>query len=215
MERVPRPLTLRELVRRRPRRVAAELAWRWTYAWGPPRLSRTREQWARLSNPHATMRLGEGVRLGPGFSLHAPYGGTLEVGAGTELRRGFRVELAGPDARLVIGRSCVFTYDAVVQCSTSIEVGDRCQFGQALLIVDGNHRFRDLDTPMLQQGYDFRPIRIGDDATVLTKCTIVADLGERAMVGANSVVIRPVPAFTVVGGVPARELEYFGPPREG
>lgn len=48
-----------------------------------------------------------------------------------------------------------------------------------------------------------------------TQCTIVADLGERAMVGANSVVLRPVPAFTVVGGVPARELEYFGPAREG
>ena len=84
-------------------------------------------------------------------------------------------------------------------------------FGQANLVVDGNHRFRGLDRPMLEQGYDFRPLVIADDATVTTKCTIIASLGERCFVGANSVVTRDVPAFSVAAGVPARVVEYFGP----
>jgi acetyltransferase-like isoleucine patch superfamily enzyme len=40
----------------------------------------------------------------------------------------------------------------------------------------------------------------------------MAGVGERAFIGANSVVTRPVPAFTVAVGAPAKQVEYFGPP---
>jgi acetyltransferase-like isoleucine patch superfamily enzyme len=98
-----------------------------------------------------------------------------------------------------------------MQCSTTIEIGERCMFGQSTIVIDGNHRFRDLDRPMLEQGYDFTPIRIEDDATITTKCTIIANVGTRAFVGANSVVTRPVASYTVAAGVPAQPIEYFGP----
>jgi acetyltransferase-like isoleucine patch superfamily enzyme len=106
----------------------------------------------------------------------------------------------------------VCTYDVLMQCATSIEIGERCMFGQSTMVVDGNHRFRDLDRPMLDQGYDFRPITIADDATITTKCTIIADVGTRAFVGANTVVTRDVPPYCVMAGAPARVIDYFGPP---
>jgi virginiamycin A acetyltransferase len=87
-------------------------------------------------------------------------------------------------------------------------------FGQSTIVIDGNHRFRDLDRPMLEQGYDFRPIRIEDDATITTKCSIIASVGRRAFVGANAVVTKDIPPYVVAGGIPARPLEYFGPPGE-
>jgi acetyltransferase-like isoleucine patch superfamily enzyme len=40
----------------------------------------------------------------------------------------------------------------------------------------------------------------------------MADIGTRAFIGANAVVSRPVPAYTVAVGAPARPIEYFGPP---
>lgn len=180
------------------------------YVWAPRVASALRKRWVCLRNPAADITFGRGVYLGPGFSLHMPDGGTFSAGPGAEFRRNFRAEIGG-DARIVIGARSIFTYDVIMQCSTSISVGDRCMFGQATIVVDGNHRFRDLDVPMLEQGYDFRPITIEDDATITTKCTIIADVGRRAFVAANSVVTTSVRAYTVVGGVPARELEYFGP----
>ena len=174
-------------------------------------MSGLRKRWVLARNPHASIVFGPGTYLGPGFSIHAPFGGTFVTGANVEFRRNFRAELSGPDARIEIGDDSVCTYDVVMQCSTSIDVGRRCMFGQATLVVDGNHRFRELDRPMLEQGYEFRPLTIADDATVTTKCTIIADLGERVFIGANSVVSRPVEAFTVAAGVPARVIEYFGP----
>lgn len=181
------------------------------YTRGPRLMSRLRKWWVLARNPHARIRFTEPVYLGPGFSLHLPEGGTFVVGPGVEFRRGFRAELA-PEAELTIGAGTVFTYDVLIQCGASIAIGERCMFGQATMVVDGNHRFRDLNRPMLSQGYDLRPIRIEDDAVITTKCTIMADIGSRAFIGANSVVTRPVPAYTVAAGVPARPFDYFGPP---
>ena len=187
------------------------LVHRLTYNRGPRLMSELRKRWVVFRHPRADIRFDGPVYLGPGFSLHMPDRGTFHVGPGTEFRRGFRAEVAG-DGRITIGGGSVFTYYVLMQCSTSIDIGERCMFGQSTIVIDGNHRFRDLDTPMLQQGYDFTPIRIEDDATVTTKCTIMADLGRRCFVGANSVVTRPVPAYTVAAGAPAKPLDYFGPP---
>jgi acetyltransferase-like isoleucine patch superfamily enzyme len=179
------------------------------YYHGPRLMSWLRKRWVLLRHPHADIRFEGPVYLGPGFSLHIPHEGSFVVGPGVEFRRGFRAELEG--GRITIGAGSIFTYYVLMQCSTSIDVGERCMFGQSTIVVDGNHRFRDLERPMLEQGYDFTPIHIGDDATITTKCTIMADVGERAFVGANAVVARAVPPFTVAAGVPARPIEYFGP----
>jgi acetyltransferase-like isoleucine patch superfamily enzyme len=179
---------------------------------GPRLMSWIRKRWVLFRNPHATIEFRGPVYLGPGFSLHMPRGGAFIVGPGVEFRRGFRAELADADARIVIGASTVFTYDVLIQCGASIEIGEHCMFGQATMVVDGNHRFRDLDRPMLQQGYELRPIHLADHVTVTTKCTIIASIGERTFVAANAVVSRPIPPYCVAAGVPARVIDYFGPP---
>jgi len=181
------------------------------YFRGPLLMSALRKRWVVFRNPDATIRFGAGTYLGPGFSLHMPFGGTFATGEGVEFRRDFRAELGGPDARIEFGPGCSCTYGVLIQCSTTIEIGARCMFGQSTIVIDGNHRFRDLDRPMLEQGYDFRAIHIADDATITSKCTIIANVGARAFVGANAVVTRPIPPYSVAAGVPARVIEYFGP----
>ena len=168
---------------------------------GPWLMSWLRRRWVIFRNPNAHIEFQGPVYLGPRFSIHAPTGGTFIVGPGVEFRRGFRAELQ-PEATVRIGGGAVFTYDVLIQCATTIDIGERCVFAQCAMLVDGNHRFRDLEKPMLAQGYDYRPLTIGDDATILSKATIVANVGTRAVVGANSVVTRDVPAYSVAAGVP-------------
>lgn len=182
-----------------------------TYGRGRLWMSELRKRWIVFSHPHADIRFGPHVYLGPGFSLEIPHGGTFVAGPRCEFRRGFRAEVAG-DGRIVFGADCVCTYSVLMQCSTSIDIGDRVMFGQTTIVVDGQHRFRDLDRPMLEQGYDFTPIVIEDDATITTKCSIMAGVGRRAFVGANAVVTRAIPPYTVAVGAPARPVDYFGPP---
>ena len=79
------------------------------------------------------------------------------------------------------------------------------------MIVDGNHNFRDFDKPFMHQGFELRAIRIGNECGVLTKTTVINDIGDRSQIGANSVVSKPIPAYCMAVGMPARVIEYFGP----
>jgi acetyltransferase-like isoleucine patch superfamily enzyme len=178
---------------------------------GPWIMSWLRKRWTLFRNPHAHIEFRGPVYLGPGFNLHMPRGGTFIVGPGVEFRRHFRAEL-GPDARIEIGALCCFTHHVILSCDTSIVIEDRAILAQGVYVVDGNHRYRDLDKPIVDQGYDYRPLRIGAGALVLSKVTVVNDIGERAVIGANAVITKPIPPYCVAGGVPARVLEYYGPP---
>jgi acetyltransferase-like isoleucine patch superfamily enzyme len=187
------------------------LPFRLGYVWGPRLMSRLRRRWVYLRHPHANLLIHPTAYLGPGFSLHITGPATFECGPYCQFRRNFRAELEGR-AHVRFGEKCVATYDVLMQCSTSIELGDRVMLGQNTFLADGNHNFRDLDKPMLAQGYEYRPLKLGDDAVATSKCTILADLGERAYVGANAVVTKPIPPFCVAVGSPARAIDYFGPP---
>ncbi len=167
----------------------------------------------KATHRHCRVEFQGPVRLGPGFTLYIPEGGTLIVGPGVDFRRGFQCEISGT-GRVEIGAGSIFTAEALIQCTTSITIGKRCVFGQSVMIADGNHRFRDPSMHLLDQGYDFRPITISDGAVVTSKCTIVNDIGERALIAANSLVNKPIPAYCLAGGVPARVLDYIGPPEK-
>lgn len=182
-----------------------------THFRGPRFASLVRQRMAKIRNPRADITFGYGCYLGPGFSLHAPWGGRIHVARRCEFRRGVRIDLMGPDSVLEVGEGTTFTYNAAVQCGTTIRIGRGATFAMGTLLVDGSHRFRDLTQPAVGQGYDFRPIEIGDDVMVMAKATVIASVRERAFVGANAVVAEEVPAYTVAVGVPARVIDYFGP----
>jgi acetyltransferase-like isoleucine patch superfamily enzyme len=160
---------------------------------------------------HGHVDIATPVLLGPGFSLYMPDNGSFVVGVGVDFRSNFRCVIEG-DGRVEIGAGTTFTSNTLIQCSGLVSIGTRCAFGQSTLIVDGSHRYQDHEQHWEQQGHDFRPIRIGDGAGISDKCTIRADVGERAMIASGSVVNRPIPPYCLAVGAPARVVRYFGPP---
>jgi acetyltransferase-like isoleucine patch superfamily enzyme len=180
------------------------------YGWGPRLMSEVRKRRILFMNRHADVRFEGPVSIGPGFRLSISPAGSFIVGPEVEFRRGFQAEI-GDAGRVVIGARCMFSYYALIQCSTSVEIGEGCAFGQSCAIFDGSHLYRNLELPFRHQGFNLRPIHIGNECGVMTKTTILADVGDRAHIGAGAVVVKPIPPFSVAVGVPARVIEYFGP----
>jgi len=188
-----------------------KVPWHLRYRVGATLASDLRRWMILATHRHCRVEFEGPVHIGPGFELSIPGDGTLIVGQGVDFRRRFYCEIDA-NGRVEIGAGSTFTGEMMIQCSTSITIGKRVTFGQASLIADGNHRFRDYTKHTLDQGYDYRPVTVGDNAVITTKCTILNDVGEGALIAANSVVTRPIPPYCLAGGAPARILEYFGPP---
>ncbi len=186
------------------------LPWRLRYSLGARVGSVLRRLALLATHRHGDLDIPRRVHIGPGFSLYMPHRGTLTVGSGVEMRRGVTIEITG-DGRVAIGPDAVLTYGPVIQCSTSVGIGRGAIIAQGVTVVDGQHRFREHDLPWDERGFDLAPVRIGTEALILAKATVMADVGDHAVVGAHAVVTRPVPSYCLAVGVPARVVEYFGP----
>lgn len=172
--------------------------------------SSARKAWLRAQSRGGRLDFDEPVYFGPGCAFSVEPGAALALGPRVHFRRNCVLEVNGT-GRVQIGADSQFTYHCVVQCSTSITIGERCTVAAGALIVDGNHRFRDLAVPVREQGYDYRPLTIGDDVWIGAGAVVMADVGDRAVIGANAVVVDPVAPFSVVGGVPAKLISDFSP----
>jgi acetyltransferase-like isoleucine patch superfamily enzyme len=198
----------------RVKRALRERLRRLAYLKAPFWASALRKRWVIAKNPSATIVFEGAVFLGPGFTIDAPHGGTVIVGNGVQFRRDCRIELATPEAKVTIGEGSYITYNAIIACSSTIEIGKHCGLGFCSSVYDGSHRYKDLDKPFLAQGYDLRPIKIADHVQIHSLCTVVNSIGTRTVIGANSVVSRELPPYVLAIGAPARPVDYFGPAEE-
>lgn len=89
-------------------------------------------------------------------------------------------------------------------------IEDHVLIGQHVVLLAGknHHNIDRIDVPIKQQGNPKRePITIGRGAWIGANATVMADVGHDAIVGAGSVVTKPVPPFAIVAGNPAKLIK--------
>lgn len=97
-------------------------------------------------------------------------------------------------------------YIGVFCCLGDVTIEDDALIGSHVSITNGNrqHGTERLDIPVREQPGDWPRVTIGRDTWVGDRAVIMADVGEHCVVGAGSVVTRPVPGYAIVVGSPAR-----------
>ncbi|MCW2951702.1 MAG: Acetyltransferase (isoleucine patch superfamily)-like protein [Conexibacter sp.] len=148
-----------------------------------------------------------------GNVLEALDEGRLEIGSGVLLEPG--VWLTAPaDARIRIGAGSFLNLGVMVAAVDLVEIGEHCMFANGCFVTDGNHRFDDPEKPVPWQGFSTKgPTRIGDNVWCGANVVVTSGvtIGERSVIGANSVVTQDIPAFSIAAGAPAkvlRRIEY-------
>jgi acetyltransferase-like isoleucine patch superfamily enzyme len=161
-------------------------------------------------------RLGAFIRYPiEGEVLEALDSGRLTVGENTLFEPGCWLTL-GPGAEIRIGRECFLNRGTMLAAADRIEIGDYVMFANGCFVGDAAHRYDDPDQPVTRQGFEpGRPVRIGSNVWFGVNCVVTAgvEVGDRAVIGANSVVTRDVPPGTIAAGVPAKvikEIEFKG-----
>jgi acetyltransferase-like isoleucine patch superfamily enzyme len=111
-----------------------------------------------------------------------------------------------------IGRGASIAGACVISAVRSVFIEDDVLVARNVYISDHSHKYTATDTPILGQGLDkIEPVLIkrgawlGQNVVVCPGVTI----GQGAVIGANSVVTRDVPDFSVAAGAPARVVKLI------
>ena len=143
-----------------------------------------------------------------GNVLEALRAGRLELGAQVLLEPGVWLTCPG-EARIRIGGGTFLNLGVQVAAVELVEIGEHCMFANGCFVTDGNHRFDDPDKPVPWQGFSTKgPTRIGDNVWCGANVVVTSGvtIGERCVIGANSVVTTDLPPFSIAAGSPARVL---------
>jgi len=109
-----------------------------------------------------------------------------------------------------IGDRCLIGRGSGIVGHLSIEIGDDVWTGHHIYITDQNHGWSDQDLPISRQSQPEAPVRIGSGSWIGHGSVILpgSTLGERVVIGANSVVTGDIPAGSVAVGAPARVVGH-------
>jgi len=135
----------------------------------------------------------------------------ISIGKKVLIRKGARLEAVGePDGgrpKITIGEGTVIQFYFHCGAAKSVTIGKNVLISGRVFVTDHDHVFDDHQLPA-RKCHELKsaPVVIEDGAWLGEGCVILkgVTVGERAVVGANAVVTKDVPPFTVVGGVPAR-----------
>lgn len=168
----------------------------------------------------------DSVRFGSGVFTHDPH--CISIGIGTGFGDGlyltawekYRCVINGKDEiqsftpSLTIGEGCNFGAFNHITCINRIQIGNRLLTGKWVTITDNSHgdtdeatlRVNPIKRPLFSKG----PVVIGNDVWIGDKATILSGvtIGDGAVIAANAVVTKDVPAYSVVGGNPAKTIKH-------
>lgn len=151
----------------------------------------------------ANVRIGSGVRL-----ICSGVDAKIEIGSHTVLMSGAILD-TGPNGSIRLGEYNSVNPYCVIYGHGSLSCGDYVRIAAHTVIIPANHVFSGLDRPIARQGLSKKGIRIGGDVWIGAGCRLLDGIviGDGAVLAAGAVVNRDVPAFAVVGGVPAKILK--------
>ena len=112
-----------------------------------------------------------------------------------------------------IGDNCNLGEFINITSSNSIKIGNNVLTGRWVTITDNNHGNTDLDSltipPLSRPLVSKAPVVIGNSVWLGDKVVILpgVNIGDGAVVAANSVVTKDVAPYTVVAGIPAKQIK--------
>ncbi len=152
--------------------------------------------------------------------------GAKHISLGSNVRSKPRLHLAAigshnglsfrPEVR--IGDNVSINFDVHIACINRIEIGDGSLLASKVFITDHYHGDTTLESlripPSMRVLTSKGPVIIGKNVWIGEGTVILpgVTIGDHAVIGANAVVTKDVPAYSVAAGVPASVIRSYDIP---
>lgn len=180
-------------------------------------------EWLRLTYPFAAY--GAKVTIDPTCVISRLHAHRIELGNNVSLEKDTALRICTPPEEdgepvIRIEENCVLCWRSQIDAKNSIHLEANVLLAQDVLIVDQNHAYEDVSTPVRYQGLtEGGKIRIGEGTFIAHGAAIIATrgelvLGRNCVVAAHSVVTTSAPPYSVLYGNPARVIRQYDPAKQ-
>lgn len=172
-------------------------------------MSRIRGALLRAAVRSAGGHCGAGLRVEAGLRVRHGLHPGLDLGRDVYLGRDTTIDCpAGGVFRL--GDFVTLTQGVFVSALVDVRIGSDTLVGEYTSIRDSNHRTDNPDVPVWAQGMISAPVVVGCDVWIGRGVAVLAGavIGDKALIGANSVVIANIPGGAVAVGSPAKTVGH-------
>lgn len=148
------------------------------------------------------------VRLGRKNTFFQSKKKSICIDKGTATGIGVKFS-SGFGGKIIIGNHVgIFDYTAI-DIHSRLDVGDHSLIAPYCYITDYDHVLKERNKPLVQQGYESKPIAIGKNVWIGAKAIILKGviIGDNTIIGAGSVVTKNIPSGVVAAGNPARVIK--------
>ena len=174
-------------------------------------------------------KMGRGVIIGRGVTIRHPSkisrgdrgavddyctldarggpGSAISIGDGTVVSRNTILRTKG--GTITVGRGGGIGSQCILASSSALTIGENLLMASCVCaFAGGEHAFDRTAPPVVAQGMVSKGgISIGDDVWIGTRATLLdgVRIGDHAVIGACSLVNKPIPPFAVAYGIPAKQ----------
>lgn len=157
--------------------------------------------------------LGDNVRIDDDVTLIARGEGGIEIGNNTWLNERVYLDTERPDeGYFKIANDVYIGTGTTLFGHVGFEIGDHCLLAQNITSTPYSHIYEDPSRNIIEQGGHTKKIVIGRDTYVGMGVCIMytGSIGEGSVIGSGSVVVKPIPSYSVAVGNPAKVIKKRG-----
>ncbi|MCP4644113.1 MAG: hypothetical protein GY851_26960 [bacterium] len=112
--------------------------------------------------------------------------------------------------KIVLGDRCIISWNVIVEASELVQMGRRSGLAENSVVRDGTHLMYGTKECILYTPHIIKPVIIGDEVWVGSRAYISygVTIGDGAVVGVGSVVLKDIGPYEVWAGAPARYIAH-------
>lgn len=140
--------------------------------------------------------------------------GNFTIGNNVTIRPSTDIYIHKKTSSLTIGSNTEIGNHSTLSAYCDIQIGDGVLTGPHVFIADHNHNYENPNKPIYTQDVKILPnahVKIGDGTWIGTNAVIVGSvqIGKNCVIGANSVVTKDIPDYSVAVGSPAKVIRRY------